>query len=167
MVWRSYSCLNRNCRNEFNSEEDHPPCPRCRGMRVRWLPKPFAIGKVARGIDRTTRDLADTYGMSDIRSAVAGQSVKQATNPAGPSSTRAFAPANSPIGGVQVPDACLDPTRSKHGMAFCGPTGAVAPLKAGAMGIMEKAVPASKTLGAASRIEGSYRPEGGIPKGKP
>ncbi|HZP77542.1 MAG TPA: hypothetical protein VFB45_15465 [Pseudolabrys sp.] len=66
MVTRTYACLNRNCRNEFDSEANHPSCPRCKGLRVKWVPKGFAIMKKAPGYDATIRTLTDRAGLTNM-----------------------------------------------------------------------------------------------------
>lgn len=153
MVWRTYSCLNRRCRNEFNSDADHPPCPRCRGLRVQWIPKAFGINSTrTAAIDKTARELAADFGLTNFRSPQAGRSAVDLPPPAGPD-----AGTFEPVPGwrVKLPAAAL----SGAGAAFCAPTGVTAKVKAE----IGRAVPADKNLGAASRIEGSWRPKGGIP----
>jgi len=154
MVTRAYSCLNRNCRNEFNSEADHPPCPRCRGLRVQWLPKPFGINKGSASIDRTVRQLAEDYGMKDFRSPQRGQQVKI---PTAVTANGRQAGTFEPQKGWRIP--MPESALSGAGHAVCAPTGVTAKVSVA----FDQKVAASKTLGAGSQIEGSYRPKGGVP----
>jgi len=155
MVIRSYTCLNRNCRNEFDSSEDHPPCPRCRGLRVQWLPRPVNINSRGRAaaIDKTVRELVEAHGMTDFRSPQRGESVMKRPTPPPSGEAHAFEP--QPGWRINMPDSAMQ----GRGHAVCATTGVTAKVAVP----FDRAVPASKTLGAASRIEGSYRPKGGIP----
>lgn len=152
MVSRTYTCLNRNCRNTFTSQEDHPPCPRCKGMRVQWQPMPVAIGKGTRGVDQTVRGLAESYGMTNFRSPVRDAPAVAPTAMSG-RTTGTFEP--QPGWKINMPDEAL----SGSGRAICAPTGVTAKIRPA----FDAKMSASKTLGAGSKIEGSYRPKGGIP----
>ena len=83
MPLRTWDCLNRNCKKRFNSTEEYPPCPRCRGARVKWVPVSFAIQTQAKKIDTNLRGLADDYGMTDIKSTREGESQRGYTPPKG------------------------------------------------------------------------------------
>jgi hypothetical protein len=162
MIYRSYCCLNRRCAHEYTSTDDHPPCPRCGGLRVKWLPKPFSIasGRTA-DIDATVAGLVEQAGITNYNTPVRGQPVMQRTGPTGaPVDNLQFAPKAMPGWGVNLPAQCLH----GQGQAYCAPTGVTAKLKNAEYQFVDKAVPASKSLGAASQIEGSYRPKGGIPQ---
>ena len=68
MIYRTWLCLNRYCLHENTvADADHPPCPACGGLKVKWLPKAVAI-KSARTnsidntvapIGRSTKNLAN------------------------------------------------------------------------------------------------------------
>ena len=110
-ITRTFVCLNRNCQRENTTSEDHPPCPACGGLRVKWVPKPFAISRVAAGVDQTVKEitnndsLAGDLGiapMTNINTPVRGE----------PARARDWineAPGNAGLGyrGISLPDACL------------------------------------------------------------
>lgn len=152
MITRSYTCLNRNCLNEFDSTEDHPPCPNCGGLRVKWLPRPVAIGRVAGSIDKDVRALADTYGMADINSP---QRDRAATvtraQPTGP-----VLPFQASQGwNMSLPAACL----ARNGASYCEP------VNYGALPPLQQKVPGPQWKPNLPRpvIEYAHRPKGGLP----
>lgn len=130
MIIRTYSCLNRNCRNEFDSERDHPPCPRCRGLRVQWVPRPVAINSSrTAAIDKTARELAADFGLTNFRTPEYGRPAVEHARPA-----TAAQPAQNrgpmtfePMPGwrVTLPESAL----SGAGAAVCAPTGVTAKIK--------------------------------------
>lgn len=121
MIVRTYSCLNRRCRHEFNSTGDHPPCPQCRGLRVQWVPRPFAIrSQQTNKADATAAALAADFGMSDIRTPMRDRAAKAAPAPAGKGNV--FEPQKG--WRVNLPDAVLN-----EGAAYCGTTGVTAKVK--------------------------------------
>lgn len=74
MAW-TYRCLNRRCAVLFNEATPKPPrCPKCRSRRARWVPLSVSIAKSAPSADRHLREIADSYGLTDLRSARAGES---------------------------------------------------------------------------------------------
>lgn len=73
MIIRTYGCLNRQCRNEWTADGDHPPCPRCGSLKVKWIPGGFAIMKKSVGYDKTIRTLTDRAGMTNMNDPQAGQ----------------------------------------------------------------------------------------------
>lgn len=159
MVWRTYSCLNRHCRFEFNAEGDHPPCSRCGGLRVKWVPRPVNIGRgVAARVDRDVNALVVQAGMTDYRSPkYAGDKVAISEPAPAQDGMRQFKPQGGMGWSLNIPEQAYMNNR-----AYCGPTGVTAKLKAG--NLIDVKVPGSKQLGAGAQIEGSYNPEGGIPK---
>lgn len=73
MIIRTWGCLNRNCRNEWTGEGDHPPCPKCGALKVKWIPGGFAIVKKSPGYDKTIRQLTDRQGLTNINDPRAGE----------------------------------------------------------------------------------------------
>lgn len=73
MATRTFACLNRRCKNEFDSQRDHPPCPLCQGLKVKWVPKGFAIVSKSTGYDATIKTLADRAGLTNVNDPRAGQ----------------------------------------------------------------------------------------------
>lgn len=131
MIIRTYSCLNRRCRHEFDSDGDFPPCPRCRGLRVQWVPRPVNINSArTAGIDATARQLAADYGLTNFRSPQPGQ---PAIPPARPAPPQPPPPASGranvfePQQGwrITLPDDALQGA----GHAVCAPTGVTAKVK--------------------------------------
>lgn len=76
MIIRTWGCLNRRCRNEWTADGDHPPCPKCGGLKVKWIPGGFAIAKKSPGYDKTIRTLTDRAGMTDMNEPRAGERAK-------------------------------------------------------------------------------------------
>jgi hypothetical protein len=69
LLSRSWQCLNRACGKEFHSyEHGNPPCPSCGCVRVNWTPGGGHIANMAPRADRTLRELADAYGMTNMNS---------------------------------------------------------------------------------------------------
>ena len=69
MISRDWMCLNGACRATFHSfEHRNPECPYCGCVKVSWLPGGGHIAKKSPGVDKTMRELATSYGMSNINS---------------------------------------------------------------------------------------------------
>src|SRR6516225_11827006 len=153
---RTFSCLNRRCQFTFDSEFDHPPCPHCRGLRVQWVPRPVAIasGRSA-AIDKTARELAADFGLSNFRSPVAGKSAIAPPAPATPPPQRGEPMTFEPLPGwrVKMPDSALQGT----GHAICTTTGVTAKVKvdpnAGALSETANPAMSIRAMRAATRIE--------------
>ena len=161
MIIRTYSCLNRNCRHEFDSDGDFPPCPHCRGLRVQWVPRPVAIRSSAMAsIDATARQLAADYGLTNFHSPEFGQpAVRKSVQPQlqknierGPNS---YEPA--PGWRIDLPASAL----TGKGHAVCAPTGVTAKVKVdpnvGALREVD-ANTGMAAMRANTRIEGTHRP---------
>jgi hypothetical protein len=159
MIIRSYACLNRRCRFEFDSEGDFPPCPRCRGIRVQWVPKPVAINSSrTAAIDKTARELAADFGLTDFRSPQPGRAAMPAppiSNPERPPAGRdgnMFEPARG--WRIKLPDEAL----AGGGHAVCAPTGVTAKIK---VDPNAGGLPATNwgpdRIRANTRIEGTHR----------
>lgn len=70
MMSRHWQCLNHNCCHVFHSyEHGNPECPRCRCVRVQWVPGGGHVGKQYRQLDASLRSLAESFGMTNINSA--------------------------------------------------------------------------------------------------
>lgn len=156
MIIRTYSCLNKNCRNEFDSAADHPPCPRCRGRRVQWVPRPVAINSArTASIDKTARELAADFGMTNYRSPEFGKPAIVAKPTAGPATGDL---PYEPMKGwrMNMPASAL----SGGGHAVCGPTGVTAKIKVDPNGgPLKESNPrlGMDAIRANTRIEGTHR----------
>ncbi len=75
-VYRTWGCKNRHCRNEWTDDGDHPKCPKCGSLQVKWIPGGFAIAKKSPGYDRTIRSLTDHAGMTNMADPRAGERAK-------------------------------------------------------------------------------------------
>lgn len=170
MIIRSYSCLNRHCRHEFDSDGDFPPCPRCRGLRVQWVPRPVNINSErTRRIDATARQLAADHGLSNFNTPTAGQpavgrnqagrpAIQPTQNPASPPGPNIFEP--QPGWRIAVPDAALQ----GKGAALCAPVGVTAKVKVdpNAGSLKENPGFGIDRMRAVTQIEGSHQAR--IPK---
>lgn len=68
-VLRTWKCLNRRCLHEFDTGEPVPHCPKCDCVRVTWVPGGGNILHArTTSLDRTIRQQADAFGMSDLNS---------------------------------------------------------------------------------------------------
>jgi hypothetical protein len=152
MIRRTYSCLNRHCRHEFDSDGDFPPCPRCRGVRVQWVPKPVAINSSrTAAIDATARQLAADFGLTNFRSPQAGQAAVAPAPP--PATANMFEPQKG--WRIQMPDAALQ----GGGHAVCAPTGVSAKVKVdpNSGALKENPGYGLDRMRAATQIEGTHR----------
>lgn len=72
-VIRSFKCDSQRCGVEFDSSDDSPRCEGCGGYRVHWIPKGGHIAKSAPHLDRVLRAQADRFGLTNLKSARAGE----------------------------------------------------------------------------------------------
>jgi hypothetical protein len=128
MIIRSWACLNRHCLHSWDGEGDHPPCPECRGIRVKWIPRPFAIkSEKTKAVDRSVAQLTSVYGDKDYRSPRRHESMAPKVNPSvTPGKTMRY----NPAGGNAVAGAGIDMPIDQQGrpVAICAPTGVTAKL---------------------------------------
>jgi hypothetical protein len=155
MIIRTYSCLNRRCQGQFDSEGDHPPCPYCRGLRVQWVPRGFGIkSDRTTQIDKTSRELAADFGLTNMRSPQAGQAAIGTPRSENFKTRNVFEP--QPGWRITLPDSALTGT----GHAVCAPTGVTAKVKVDPNGgPLKESNPqmSMARMRAATRIEGSHR----------
>jgi hypothetical protein len=159
MVTRTWACLNRHCQSQFDHEADFPPCPRCGGIRVKWLPRPFGILSTGtRQADQTAKSLADDFQLTDFRSPATGRN-NSLPHGAPAAAQNAVSWAAPGMHGWNLPaDA------QGRVLSACVPTGVTAKLSG--QHIPQGVVKRSSTLGAAAQIAHvPYRPPGGLPGG--
>jgi len=164
MIIRSWACLNRHCLHQWDGDGDHPPCPRCRGIRVKWVPRPVAIlSAKTKQVDATVAQLTATYGDKNYRSPVRHERVAPRVNPiATPGKTMRFEPKGMAGWAADLPlDAAGNPA------AICSPTGVTAklPISADRLGTrVQVAKNSPSATGSVPKYEARYQPPGGIPK---
>lgn len=74
-VLRTWLCQNSDCGVEFEAGEPNPPCPDCGCIRVQWVPGGgHMLSASTRSADATLRRVASRYGLTNLRSARAGES---------------------------------------------------------------------------------------------
>jgi hypothetical protein len=164
MVVRSWFCLNKFCRHEFTvADADHPPCPRCGGLHVRWVPKPVAIkSEATKKADATVAEMQKMYGDKNFQSPRMHERMAPKVNPTVvPGKTQRFAPA-SPLPGFAL-DVPVGPSGTIE-QAYCGPTGVTAKVSAAVGARAGDTRVGGRRLGVGGRFEASHRPPGGIPK---
>ena len=165
MIVRTYACLNRHCRHEF----DHaggggggfPPCPRCRGLRTQWIPRPVAIRSPATThADTIARQLAADFGMTNFASPQVGRAAIRGrpgyTTTPQPNGPMTYEP--QPGWRVNMPAEAL----AGDGKAFCAPTGVTAKIKVDPnAGALKESDPrmSMNAMRANTKIEGSHRPK--------
>jgi hypothetical protein len=150
----------------FDSELDHPPCPNCRGLRVQWVPRAFGIrSDRTTQIDKTARELAADFGMTNFRSPELGQPAinRPTAQPATSRTSFSTPPAGAPNvfepqpgWRISLPDYALQGA----GKAVCAPTGVTAKIKVDPnSGPLRETNPQTSMaqMRAATRIEGSHR----------
>lgn len=73
-VLRTWICQNAECHEEFEAGEPSPRCPVCGCMRVQWCPSGgHILSGATRSADATLRRVAANYGLTNLRSARAGE----------------------------------------------------------------------------------------------
>lgn len=159
MIIKSWACLNRYCLKVFDSSDgDYPPCPRCGGLKVKWVPRPVAIKSAATAqIDRDVQALKEVYGDKSYRTPRRGESVAPRANQAVGNRAQRY----TPMAGWTA-DVPLD--GNGNFMAHCAPTGVTSKVSAKVGQRVPVTSVAGKQLGVGGNIEASHRPPGGIPK---
>jgi hypothetical protein len=130
MVVRTWFCLNKFCRHTFDmADADHPPCVRCGGIHVKWIPKQVNIlGERTKQADRDVRALQQVYGDKNYRSPQRHEAVAPKLNPVvTPGKTIPFTPMQGWSADIPV-DASGAP------MTVCAPTGVTAKLPVNSIG---------------------------------
>ena len=157
MVTRTWACLNRHCQSQFDAEADYPPCPRCRGIKVKWVPRPFGIiGQHTKAADRQAENLASDFGLKNFRSPATGANNMLPRSVPAPSHSVPYAAPGMPGWKADLPaDA------AGNVLSSCVTTGVTAKLSGSH--IPAGPVKRSSTLGAAAQISHvPYRPEKGV-----
>lgn len=73
-VLRDWSCLNPACGAIFESSDAQPRCAVCKAYKVRWRPSGGHIQSPnTNHADRTLRSVASNFGLTDLKSARAGE----------------------------------------------------------------------------------------------
>ena len=160
MIIKTWLCLNKHCLNQFDSSDgEFPPCVRCGGIKVKWVPKPFGIkSERTKQADRDVRGLQEAYGDRDYRSPRRGESAAPRTNPVPiQGKTQRF----TPMAGWSA-DVPID--QSGNMVPYCAPTGVTAKI-APAIGSRAPVVRMDgRQLGVGGKFEAVHRPAGGIPR---
>lgn len=162
MIIKTWACLNRHCLRVFDSTAgDYPPCPRCGGIRVKWVPRALNIKSEKTVMtDRDVRQLQEVYGDKNYRSPKRYESAAPKVNPtAVPGKTMRFAPA-----GVQGWAADVPIGPDGNPLAYCAPSGVTAKISPTLGQRASVARVGGRRLGVGGRFEGSWRPPGGIPR---
>ena len=84
MILRTWQCHNGRCGKRFDSWDAHPECPKCKNVKVSWVPGGGHIMGTAPKADADIRSLADTFGLNDITSTRHGQKGGRAKPPLPP-----------------------------------------------------------------------------------
>ena len=127
MIYRSWICLNRNCLHQWTEvDSDHPPCPRCAGSKVQWVPKTTGvISQKTQSIDATVKETVKAIGDKNYASPKMGQRMAPKINPTPTSHTKKFAPA--PGWSIDCPVGA----DGNINQAFCAPAGITAKVSHG------------------------------------
>lgn len=161
MIYRTWFCLNRHCQHEFTVVDvDNPPCPRCSGTRVKWLPRTTGIisGKTA-AIDKTVAELKTQYGDVNFNSPRAGERMQPRSMPGlVPGRTRRYAPGG---GGGWAAELPTDPNGRLYDSAYCGHTGVTSKVAAQVGNRVPVDKRAATTTGAIPKFEARHIPPPG------
>lgn len=161
MIIKTWACLNRHCLHVFDSSDgEYPPCKRCGGLKVKWVPGRVNIkSERTKQADRDVRVISETYGDKNFSSPRRGEAVAPKINPiATPGKTMRYAPA-----GVQGWAADVPMDASGNPMTYCAPAGVTAKISPS---IGQRATPSrvgGRRLGVGGKFEAVHRPPGGIP----
>lgn len=153
-VWRTWACLNRRCKHQFNAQADFPPCPRCGGLRVNWVPQPFAIKsertKMGDWAAKSLEEQARAGGMTNLQSPRRDERMAPKVSVQG----QKMGPMDyEPVKGWKVTLPAMQ--------AMCAPTGLTAPLKNKDYQFMDRVAPRTPGFSDPTPvIEASHRPEG-------
>lgn len=154
MIYRTWICLNRHCLHENTvADVEYPPCPRCGGAKVKWVPRTVGVlSSRTRNIDQTVRELArETYtdqGDKNWNSPRRGERAAPRVNPSLGSNVMPYTPAGAPAWGANLP---VDP-KTGAPLAYCGNTNVTAPLRAE----VGRAYGGQQRLKPVPKIEGSW-----------
>lgn len=125
MIFKTWSCDTEGCENEFTTGDSEPACPNCGGDKLTWVPSAGHGGILSGGTkfqDSYWRGQSEAYGMSDFRTARAGENViKSRPTRQGPM----WGPSGAP--GWQMP---LAMDAGGNPVASCQPCGVTSPINA-------------------------------------
>lgn len=96
MVIRTYLC--RRCQYEADYTVENPRCQKCGSPRMQWIPGGGHPLKVLPRNDRIMRGLAETYGLTNMKTARAGEAVMP-----DPAPTRPYDGPPLQLSGMNVP----------------------------------------------------------------
>jgi hypothetical protein len=129
MIYRTWICLNRYCLHENTvADVEYPPCPRCGGAKVKWIPKAVNIkSERTQNIDADVKQLRDVYGDKNYQSPRRGERMAPKLNPSvNPARTMPFTAPGHPGWAANLP---VDPQTGAP-LPYCTTTNVTAPLKA-------------------------------------
>jgi hypothetical protein len=73
-IVRSWICGNPECESDFDSGDAAPTCPACGCVKVHWRPNGGHVMSAAtKHNDRTIKSLANSFGLTDLKSARQGE----------------------------------------------------------------------------------------------
>jgi hypothetical protein len=130
VIFRSWFCLNRHCRHEWTeADADHPPCPRCGGLRVKWIPGTTGIisGKT-KAIDATAKDLIarNPQGVNiNYQSPRRGERMMPKVNPVPTGRSRRWQAPGQAGWAIDLPET---PNGQLYNQSYCAPAGVTAKL---------------------------------------
>jgi hypothetical protein len=146
--------LNRNCQYEWTEvDSDHPPCPRCAGAKVQWLPRTTGVisAKTA-SADATVKETVKALGDKNYNSPRMGERMAPRVNPAPRGPTKPFSPApgwsiNCPVG-----------QDGNINQAFCAPAGVTAKVTHGVGTKSQVRADSPSPTGMIPKYEAIHRP---------
>ena len=97
-VLRNWQCLNPDCEKQFESGEPAPYCPACKCAKVSWVPSGMHIIHGATShADRTLRSVAQSFGLTNLKSAREGEAAHPGVDTGKPLGMR-----YGPHGGIPI-----------------------------------------------------------------
>src|SRR5438477_4257810 len=90
-ILRLWNCLSEACAQTFEDGDPAPTCPHCGNVRVAWQPAGGHIRHAATAhADHVLRSVADSYKLTNLRSARAGEAAHPGVPHRKPADERLF-----------------------------------------------------------------------------
>jgi hypothetical protein len=154
VIYRSWICLNRNCLYQWTvADLDHPPCPRCAGTKVQWVPATRGIiSQGTKHVDTIVKETIKSIGDKNYQSPRMGSRMAPQVNPAPAGPTKKFAPA--PGWSIDCPVGA----DGNINQAFCAPAGITAKVSHGVGHKSQVRADSPSPTGMIPKYEAVHRP---------
>ena len=160
MIYRTWFCLNRYCKHEFTqADADHPPCPRCGGLHVKWIPGTTGvISSKTRAIDQTVKEMRGQYGDVNFASPRRHERMQPKANPTPTGRSRRWQAPGQNGWAIDLPET---PNGQLYNQSVCAPAGITAKLSTSVNTVQGPHKWAASSTGAVPKFEARHNPKGG------